>query len=87
MRKEYDFSKAVSNPYASKLKRQITIRLDDAVIDYFKLLAKQLNISYQILINLYLRECAAEKKTPVMKWIPQREQIAGFVATPRRKTA
>ena len=36
MRNEYDFSEAVKNPYASQLKKQITIRLDEESIDYFK---------------------------------------------------
>ena len=36
MREEYDFSKAKKNPYVNKLKKQITINLDDRVINYFK---------------------------------------------------
>lgn len=36
MKKEYDFSKGRRNPYASRLKRQVTIRLDDQTIKYFK---------------------------------------------------
>lgn len=37
MKREYDFSKMKSrrNPYASKLKRQVTIRIGDDVIEYF----------------------------------------------------
>ena len=30
MRKNYDFSKGKRNPYAKKLKKQVTIRLDDS---------------------------------------------------------
>jgi predicted DNA binding CopG/RHH family protein len=59
MRKEYDFSKARRNPYARRLKRPITIRLDEITIDYFKDLAAETGIAYQTLINLYLRDCAA----------------------------
>ena len=36
MREEYDFSQARKNPYAAKLKRQITINIDGSTIDYFK---------------------------------------------------
>ena len=68
MRKEYDFSKAQKNPYAGKLKRQVTIRMDEATINYFKKLAEETGIAYQTLINLYLRECAASNKKLSMKW-------------------
>ncbi|MCA9758071.1 MAG: BrnA antitoxin family protein [Candidatus Eisenbacteria bacterium] len=68
MKKEYDFSKAKRNPYASKLKRQVTIRLDEPTIDYFKGLAEETGIPYQTLINLYLRDCAATQKKPSLKW-------------------
>ena len=68
MRKEYDFTKAKRSPYASRLKRQITIRLDDGTVGYFKELAQQTGIPYQTLINLYLRECAASRKKLSMQW-------------------
>ena len=68
MKKEYDFSKARKNPYASRLKKQVTIRLDVATIEYFKRLAKETDIAYQQLINLYLRECAETAKKPTVKW-------------------
>ena len=68
MRKEYDFSKAKKNPYIRKLKKQVTIRLESEVIDYFKGLSVQNGIPYQSLINLFLRECAQEKKKPLIKW-------------------
>ncbi len=68
MRREYDFSKAKKNPYARKLKKQVTIRLEPEVIDYFKDLSAQNGIPYQTLINLYLRDCALSKKKPVIEW-------------------
>ena len=70
MRKEYDLSKMKGrkNPYAKKLKKQITIRLGVDVIEYFKDLSQETGIPYQNLINLYLRECANSKKRPVLKW-------------------
>lgn len=62
MGKHYDFSHGIRNPYVDRLKKQITIRLDDEVIDYFKQMAAKSDISYQNLINLYLRKCVEEKK-------------------------
>lgn len=71
MKKEYDFSKMEGrkNPYAKKLKKQITIRLDEPVIEYFKSLAEENDISYQTLINLYLKDCANSEKKLVTKWL------------------
>ena len=68
MRKEYDFSKAQKNPYAAKLKRQVTIRMDEGTISYFKQLAEETGVPYQTLINLYLRDCATTKKKLSMQW-------------------
>lgn len=68
MKKEYDFSKSRPNPYVTKLKRQITIRLDEETVDYFKKLAKEMGMSYQNLINLYLRDCRRGAKKPILKW-------------------
>ncbi len=68
MRKEYDFSNAKKNPYASQLKKQMTIRLDGDAIDYFKSISEKVGIPYQSLINLYLRDCAAERRTLNISW-------------------
>jgi uncharacterized protein (DUF4415 family) len=68
MRKEYDFSKAKKNPYASRLKRQVTIRLDEETIKYFKKLSEEAEILYQTLINLYLRDCAASSRRLSLQW-------------------
>ena len=68
MRTEYDFSKAVKNPYASQLKKQITIRLDEESINYFKSISEDVGIPYQSLINLYLRDCAASRRKLNLKW-------------------
>ena len=70
MKREYDFSKARRNPYASRLKRQITIRLDDQTVKYFKTIAQECGIPYQTLINLYLRDCAASGKRLELNWRP-----------------
>jgi uncharacterized protein (DUF4415 family) len=68
MRKEYDFSKSRKNPYASQLKKQITIRLDEDAITYFKAVSAEVGIPYQSLINLYLRDCAAAKRKLNLTW-------------------
>lgn len=68
MRKEYDFSKATSNPYAAKLKKQITIRIDQNIIEYFKALASEFDMPYQNLINLYLKDCTIERRKPKINW-------------------
>lgn len=70
MKKEYEFStmKSRDNPYASKLKRQVTIRLSEDVISYFKNLSEETGIPYQSLINLYLRDCVAHNRRPDLAW-------------------
>ena len=68
MRKHYDFSKGRRNPYPARLKRQITIRLDDETVRYFKGLSRESGIPYQTLINLYLRDCASTRKRLAMRW-------------------
>lgn len=68
MRKEYDFSTARKNPYAAQLKKQITIRLDEESITYFKTISEDAGIPYQSLINLYLRDCAASHRKLDLNW-------------------
>ena len=68
MRKQYDFSKSVKNPYAKFLKKQVTLRLNVDVVDYFKKLANETGIPYQNLINLYLQDCARSQKKLKLKW-------------------
>ena len=70
MRKEYDFSHAKASPYAKQLKKSITIRLDERTIEYFQALAAELEVPYQTLINLYLRDCAETGRRPAMRWRP-----------------
>jgi uncharacterized protein (DUF4415 family) len=71
MKKEYDLKKMKSrkNPYANRLRKQITIRLDTNTIEYFKELAGETGFSYQALINLYLRDCAENHKKLHLEWI------------------
>jgi predicted DNA binding CopG/RHH family protein len=70
MRKRYDFSGARPNPYAKRLKKQLTIRLVEDTIEYFKQLAVETTIPYQTLINLYLRDCASSHKRLKLFWKP-----------------
>lgn len=62
MRDEYDFSNAVMNPYVNQDKKQITIRLSTYAIGYFKALAEETGIPYQNLMNIYLTDCAMQKR-------------------------
>jgi predicted DNA binding CopG/RHH family protein len=68
MRDEYDFSKARKNPYATQLKKSITIRLDEESVDYFKAISEEIGIPYQTLINLYLRDCATSHRKLNLQW-------------------
>jgi uncharacterized protein (DUF4415 family) len=68
MKKRYDFSKSKPSPYVRKAKRSVTIRLDADTVDYFKAMASTTGVPYQNLINLYLRECAAERKRLRLGW-------------------
>jgi predicted DNA binding CopG/RHH family protein len=68
VRKHYDFSKAIKNPYLKKLKKLISIRLDYETIEYFKSLSTETGIPYQNLINSFLHNCADKKLKPEMVW-------------------
>ena len=50
------------------MKKQITIRIDEDTISYFKSMADEKGIAYQSLINLYLRDCASEHRELSLKW-------------------
>ena len=68
MKKEYDFSKSVKNPYTNKLKKQITIRIDEDSIKYFRKISTDVGIPYQNLINMYLRDCTHSNKKLSLNW-------------------
>jgi uncharacterized protein (DUF4415 family) len=70
MREQYDFSDSVANPYVKKVKKQITIRLDEDVVNYFKSLSDKSGVPYQNLINLYLKDCADKHKELNVEWKP-----------------
>jgi predicted DNA binding CopG/RHH family protein len=70
MKKEYDLSKLKSrkNPYASKLKKSVTMRLSEDIISYFKDMATESGVPYQSLINLYLRDCVLHHRKVNISW-------------------
>jgi len=70
MKKEYDLSKLQSrkNPYASKLKKSVTMRLSEDIIGYFKDMAVEAGVPYQSLINLYLRDCVQQHRKIDISW-------------------
>jgi len=70
MRKHYDFSQAKPNPYAKRLKREVTVQLDEGTVEYFETIAVETGIPARTLINLYLRECAASRKRLALRWKP-----------------
>ncbi|MBN1394484.1 MAG: BrnA antitoxin family protein [Pirellulales bacterium] len=72
MRKHYDFSKMKGrrNPYVKMLKQPVTLRLDRDCVAYFKELAAETGMPYQQLINLYLRDCAINRRRLAMQWAP-----------------
>jgi uncharacterized protein (DUF4415 family) len=73
MKKEYDLSKMKTrpNPYAKRLKKQVTLRIGQDVIDYFKGLSEKTGVPYQSLINLYLRDCATSHRELKLNWVPK----------------
>lgn len=94
MRAQYDFArmKGRRNPYARRLKRSVTMRLDDDSIAYFKELAAETGVPYQSLINLYLRDCVVHRRRLAQHWesgAGEETSAAEFVASDRpraRKT-
>ena len=68
MRREYDFSKAVSNPYVKRLRKPVSIRVDTDTIEYFQKQADVVGIPYQSLINLYLSDCVFHEKKIDVAW-------------------
>lgn len=70
MKAQYDLStmKSRKNPYASKLKKSVTMRLSEDVVDYFKSMATDAGVPYQSLINLYLRDCLAHNRKVDIQW-------------------
>ncbi len=84
MKSEYDLSsmKSGKNPYASKLKKRVTIRMRGDVIEYFRSMSNDTGIPYQSLINLYLGDCAAHHRKIDLRWLP----AAGKRPRPPHKT-
>ena len=70
MREEYDIENLNprKNPYARRLRKQITMNVNIDTIDYFKELSERCGIPYQTLMNLYLTDCAAKKRVLNLSW-------------------
>ena len=70
MKAEYDLSamKSRKNPYASKLKTPVSMRLSADVVEYFKAMGEDSGVPYQSLINLYLRDCVAQHRKVKIDW-------------------
>lgn len=73
MKKEHDLSKMKPrrNPYVSKLKKPVTMRLGEDVVSYFKDMAEESGVPYQSLINLYLRDCITQHRKVQISWNEQ----------------
>ncbi len=73
MKNEYDLStmKSRPNPYAKRLKKPVTLRISQDVLDYFQQLAEEMGVPYQTLINLYLRDCATTHRKLKFAWVPE----------------
>ena len=68
MRDNYDFSDSKPNPYAKLLKKEIKLRIDEEALSYFKALSAEMGMSYQNLINNYLRDCVQHHRKPTVRW-------------------
>ncbi len=76
MKKEYDFSKSKRNPYTKELKQQVTMLIDRETVSYFKELSTETGIRYQLLMNMFLRDCADAQLRPSLKWIKKDQKKA-----------
>jgi len=78
MKVEYDLSqmKSRKNPYASKLKRSVTIRLGEDVVGYFKEMSESSGVPYQSLINLYLQDCVRKHRTIDISWLSNSSAVS-----------
>ena len=70
MRDEYDIMSLNprKNPYTKRLRKQITININDETVAYFKAQSEEVGIPYQTLINLYLSDCAAHGRKLNLSW-------------------
>ncbi len=71
MKNNYDLKKLKwqPNPYIKFLKKSVTIRFDQDVIEYFKSLSKKEGLPYQTLMNLFLKYCKETGLKPKTNWL------------------
>lgn len=64
MRDEYNIQdlNPRKNPYAGKAKKPVTINIQESTIAYFKDMAAETGIPYQVIINCYLDDCVKQQK-------------------------
>lgn len=60
MKAEYDFSNGIRNPYIQS-GDQISLNINENALEYFKNLAKSKGVGVDVLINLFLEDCAKRK--------------------------
>lgn len=70
MEEEYDLSamKSRPNPYARRLKDELTLRVGHDIVEYFGALAEESGLSLESLIQLYLRDCVASRRKLELRW-------------------
>lgn len=56
MKAHYDFSDSSLNPYVKQSGRPISIYVDAETIEYFESLAEEVEIDFNRLISLYLKD-------------------------------
>jgi len=61
--------KSRKNPYAAKLKKPVSMRLSEDVLDYFRGMANEAGVPYQSLINLYWRDCVTQHRKLQIAWL------------------
>lgn len=70
MREEYKIEELNprKNPYTGRLKKQVTMYIDNDAVEYFKKESRKTGLPYQTLINLYLSDCASKKRKLNLTW-------------------
>lgn len=56
------------NPYYEKLTEEVTVRLSKDAIKYFEGLAKEKQVSFNRIVDIYLCECMENKREPHFPW-------------------
>ncbi|MBC7624790.1 MAG: BrnA antitoxin family protein [Aeromicrobium sp.] len=85
MRAEYDFSKAIRKPLIPiKSKTRISIFIDNAVRDAFRLKAENARVGYQTMMNEALKQFLAESSRPIT-YASLRQILKEVLPTPQKR--